>query len=260
MVHSLLDNINYVWYYEWPPRHTAFTLSPEGHTLQYLASGGYSLELKSTDYSVREGDIVYYSSLEPHRYTGSGEFVAMYSINFSAPGLFTLDPGERVIHDSEEMAEDFRTIYEAFHSPEDTLKSLEAFYSLSKILQKVYSVKTKTSSLREGYRWRKIETFIKTEHKFKIKPAELSSMFSLSSSSLYRICKKTTGKSPGKQIREIRMNEALNLLKYTGMNISEIASYLNYSRVHEFSRDFSSFTGMSPTEYLKTELLQVMRV
>ena len=120
-----------------------------------------------------------------------------------------------------------------------------------KILRKLYFAETEKAGSIEDSMWGQIETLIKTERNFRVKSAELSSRFGLSPSSLYRLCIKSTGKSPEKRIKEIRMNEALNMLKYTGMNISEIAAYLNYSRIHEFSREFFRYMGKPPTEYLK---------
>ncbi len=251
---SVLDDIHYVWHYEWPAHHTASTLSPIGHTLQYMTRGSYSLELNNIDYLVKEGDIVYYAGLEPHRYRGAGDSVSMYSINFSADRLPSISTSERVFRDSGKFATDFRNIYEGFHQPEGALVSLSAFHSLSKILRNIYFAETDTNSSMEGSRWVQIEILIKTERNFRVKSAELSSRFGLSPSSLYRLCIKSTGKSPEKRIKEIRMNEALNMLKYTGMNISEIAAYLSYSRINEFSREFSRYMGKPPTEYLKQKL------
>ena len=253
-MHSVLDDIHYVWYYEWPAYHTASTLSPKGHTLQYMTRGSYSLKLNNTDYLVKEGDIVYYAGMEPHRYRGTENSVAMYSINFSASGLPGMFLTERVFNNSDKLATDFRSIYEGFHQPEDSLVSLSTFYRLSKILKKLYFAETEKASLKKDSMWVQIETLIKTERIFRVKSTELSSRFGLSPSSLYRLCIKSTGKSPEKRIKEIRMNEALNLLNYTGMNISEIASYLNYSRIHEFSREFSGYMGKPPTKYLKQKL------
>ena len=45
------------------------------------------------------------------------------------------------------------------------------------------------------------------------------------------------------------MSEAKKLLRYSGMNVSEIAAYLGYPRVHEFSREFSKNSGSSPSSY-----------
>jgi len=64
-----------------------------------------------------------------------------------------------------------------------------------------------------------------------------------------------TGLSPMVYLRTIRINKAKQMLKSDYGSISDIAVSLGYSNIYEFSRTFKKHTGLSPTEYLKSNVL-----
>ena len=64
-----------------------------------------------------------------------------------------------------------------------------------------------------------------------------------------------TGLSPMVYLRNIRINKAKQMLKSDYGSISDIAVSLGYSNIYEFSRTFKKHTGLSPTEYLKSNIL-----
>jgi AraC-like DNA-binding protein len=56
-------------------------------------------------------------------------------------------------------------------------------------------------------------------------------------------------------LQQITMNEARDLLTFSGLNVSATASYLDYPRINEFSREFSKYFGYPPS--LRTLNLQL---
>jgi len=70
----------------------------------------------------------------------------------------------------------------------------------------------------------------------------------LSRSQLYKKCLALTGKSPVDIVQEIRMQNALNLLKSTSLTISEIAYSVGYSDPRYFSNRFKKMIGATPSE------------
>lgn len=64
-----------------------------------------------------------------------------------------------------------------------------------------------------------------------------------------------TGLSPMVYLRTIRINKAKQMLKSDYGSISNIAVSLGYSNIYEFSRTFKKHTGLSPTDYLKSNVL-----
>jgi len=69
-----------------------------------------------------------------------------------------------------------------------------------------------------------------------------------SRSQLYKKCLALTGKTPVDIIQEVRMQNALNLLKNTTLNISEIAYEVGYSDPKYFSGRFKKMIGKTPSE------------
>ena len=75
--------------------------------------------------------------------------------------------------------------------------------------------------------------------------------FNLSKSYICRIYKDYTGVGIMKKLSELKLKEAKKLLRQDTMNISQTADKLAYSGIHNFTRAFKNFTGVSPTDYKK---------
>ena len=77
----------------------------------------------------------------------------------------------------------------------------------------------------------------------------LARMADMSPSSLRRLFKEHTGKSPGAFVRDLRMTTAARRLLVTDQRISTIAYELGFDDANYFSRIFKSVFGVSPQEY-----------
>ncbi len=58
--------------------------------------------------------------------------------------------------------------------------------------------------------------------------------------------------SPGEYIRRIKLQESKQMIREGNMNFTEIATVLQYSTIHHFSRQFKEKFGITPTEYAKS--------
>ena len=58
--------------------------------------------------------------------------------------------------------------------------------------------------------------------------------------------------SPGEYIRRIKLQESKQMIRENNLNFTQIASALQYSTVHHFSRQFKEKFGITPTEYAKS--------
>ena len=47
----------------------------------------------------------------------------------------------------------------------------------------------------------------------------------------------------------MKIDFAKQLIRENDMNFTQISDFLGYSSIHYFSRQFKTFTGMSPSEY-----------
>lgn len=58
--------------------------------------------------------------------------------------------------------------------------------------------------------------------------------------------------SPGAYIRRVKLEESRAMIREGALNFTQIAQMLEYSTVHQFSRQFKEVFGMTPSEYAKT--------
>lgn len=72
---------------------------------------------------------------------------------------------------------------------------------------------------------------------------------SLSAKYLSSIVKKVTNKTPSEWIDGMVIVEAKNLLKYSEMNVQQIAYHLNFPNQSFFGKYFKQRTGLTPSEY-----------
>ena len=77
----------------------------------------------------------------------------------------------------------------------------------------------------------------------------LARMADMSPSSLRRLFKEHTGKSPGAFVKDLRMTTAARRLLVTDQRISAIAYELGFDDPNYFARIFKSVFGVSPQEY-----------
>ena len=97
-----------------------------------------------------------------------------------------------------------------------------------------------------------VENFLKDNLYKKIKFEDVSSKLNISSTSLKNIFKKGTGMGVMEYFRKLKIEEAKILIRETAMNFTQIADYLGYESIHDFSRQFKKITGMAPSEYAAT--------
>lgn len=83
----------------------------------------------------------------------------------------------------------------------------------------------------------------------KLSVQDLSKGLLVGQTQLYRKLKALTGKTPTQFIHSIRLKKAVELLKTTNLNISEIAYDLGYNDPNYFSRMFRKEFGKSPGDF-----------
>jgi AraC-like DNA-binding protein len=71
----------------------------------------------------------------------------------------------------------------------------------------------------------------------------------LSPKYLSAVVKKVSGQTPSNWIDGLVIMEAKNLLKYSEMNIQEIAYQMNFPNQSFFGKYFKQRTGMTPSTY-----------
>lgn len=238
-----VDEISGVWRFERRGGETSSAVSPPGHLLHYIVAGRYRLDIGRRRYEIEPGDVIYYDSCEKVECRFHTDLV-FYSASFQSRNFEALPPDHRVLKSMEPCRNSFVALEEAFRSG----KRLEAYSALFAILAEVERRRTEQlPPAPEAARWRRITEFVKTTHDFHPDLRKLCRRFGVSASTLRRDARKYAGTTPNRCFKLGRMAEARSLLRFSDMNISEIALFLGYKRIHEFSREYAAHFGQPPS-------------
>lgn len=95
----------------------------------------------------------------------------------------------------------------------------------------------------------KVIDYIKDNYSESFSLDELSKVSALSKNHLMRLFRKRTGFSPWQYLTAYRMSRAINMLKNTKLNISEVSAKIGYHDLRRFERLFKLKTKISPLEF-----------
>lgn len=94
--------------------------------------------------------------------------------------------------------------------------------------------------------------YLQAHYTEKISLEQLTKKFQISKFHMCREFKRYTGLTIYEYLTDYRITMSKNLLRYSGMSISEIASSVGYSDYNNFYRTFTHIEGISPSEYQKS--------
>ena len=104
--------------------------------------------------------------------------------------------------------------------------------------------------------WSHLEQMLRRQQLFRPSLKQCVDISGLSSATLNRYCRSLHACSPLKRMQFIRMQHARSLLRLSTMSISQIADYLGYPRLHEFSRECKQQLGASPRQLRQQMLIK----
>jgi AraC-like DNA-binding protein len=254
LVASPIEGISGVWKFSREPGGYRRARSLPGHLLHLVLAGEYGLRTNAREYAIRTGDVIYYHETEEVEWLGNVQPVVFYSAGFIAPQLEPLAAEERVFPASASLRVAFDVLYAASLRPRGVRRALEVHAALLGIVLQVEAWRGASAPERPAgaESWWQIESLVRERKLFRPTLDELAHMVHRSRASIVRACRAATGTSPMKRIRAIRMAEARGLLRFSHLNVTQVAEYLGYPRMHEFSREFSRRFGMPPSSARKS--------
>ena len=92
-------------------------------------------------------------------------------------------------------------------------------------------------------------SYLKASMHSLIRFSDVTDYLKISSTGLKTVFKKHTGSGVMEYYRQLKAEYAKILIRESGMNFTQIADYMGYESIHQFSRQFKKTTGMTPTEY-----------
>jgi AraC-like DNA-binding protein len=254
LVSSPVEAISGVWMFRRAAGGYRQARSLPGHLLHLLLQGSYLLRSNAREYSVKTGDLIYYHETEKVEWLGNREDVVFYSAGFLAPTLSPLPLDSRVFPADSGMRRSFERLYEASLLLPGNGRSLRMHAKLLELLSAVpqWSAQHAPSEGETPRSWREIEAFLRERKLFRTSIDEIGRLAHMSRASVARACRAATGTSPMKRLREMRMAEARGLLRFSHLSVSQVAQYLGYPRIHEFSREFSRQFGTPPSRWRRS--------
>lgn len=246
---SPVEAVTGIWKFTRPPSGPRRARSLPGHLLHCVESGSYRLRTNGREYGIQPGDIIHYYESEEVEWLGSEETVVFYSVGFLAPSIPAPPFEHRVFPATAETQASFANLHAASIDTHRLRRDLGVHSELLTILRFVTSRwSTSTTPPRgEADRWWNVEADIRRRRRYRQTLDEIADHFNVSKPTIVRWCRKATGLSPSRRVRVIRMEEAKGLLTHSTLNVTGVADYLGYPRMHEFSREFKRHFGFPPT-------------
>ena len=222
----------------------------------YIFSGSCVIHFAEKRYRISPGNFVLYYPHQMQRYdfaddtpcetfwlhfSGRAVPEILDELNLSA-GVYTCAPNEKIISAFRHLIQEDQLRQPKYETEENAL-----LLSLLTAISRHTNHHAITTD---------IEKVILTMHSDYAKPFTpkiYASICSLSVSRFSHKFKQVTGTSPLAFFSRIRCEKAKELLKYTDLNISEIAMNVGYDNPLYFSRIFHKFYSLSPSEYRKQQ-------
>lgn len=79
--------------------------------------------------------------------------------------------------------------------------------------------------------------------------ASIAETFHLSRNAVYGLVREQTGKSLNEYLEELRINQAVTMLKTTGLTVAEISAACGYNSTNTFYKVFKKRFGLSPSAF-----------
>ena len=247
---SPIESISGIWLFEKSPEWTDKCLSTPDHLFHLVIEGTYHLKVNDREYHVKPGHLIYFHASENMEWRGNDDKVRFYSIAFKAPTLPPIPMSSRVTTANASIKKQFKKIYTLSHNIAKRLHLFSAMLTLLATLEDNGLYDMGDSTLRDDQNaWWVIEKIVRQNNNYKPNLNELCEYGNVSISTVGRICKKATGSAPIERLKIIRMEAAKSLLLFSPLTIGTIADHLSYPRIHEFSREFSRYFGISPRQF-----------
>lgn len=239
----------------------------------YVDSGEMLVTVDSREYTVRQGEAVFFPPLAFHIITANRKsalniLVTAFEVDGEAMFLladqvFSLDKQQRRFLSSflSEGRKGFPPIVKDPLPPEDAgAYQLTVNYLELLLIDLIRKAGKRTTEHPEDFAnatgkerlAEAIDAYLEAHLNSPLQLTELCRYFNKSSSGLCRLYKSITGNSIMDHYLELKITRAKRMLLDGDWNITQISEQLGFGSLHYFSRVFKSRTGMSPGTYRKT--------
>lgn len=236
-----------------------FSSPVDFYTLHYISKGKGVYSQGKNSFNVEEKDVIIIFSGKPAQLTVTSVPYIHYWINFKGIDIQNLLSYTNITRETpvlkvnKDLTGFFESLYkEQGPEPYRQAQILSRLYSLFAVLMK-NSANNKKIDYKKYY-ISKFITYIEENYSNNILVSDIAHYVGFSTSQLYRVVSEEFGVSPVKFLTDYRIKKAKSLLKQPDIKINVVAKQCGFSDSLYFSKTFSRYTGMTPTEYRdKTE-------
>lgn len=229
--------------------------------LTYVDQGELHSVVDGQDLLLKQGDLVIYGPNQWHmQYADIGIAPRFVTISFEVDGVDFTPLLERKFSAPQQVASLLQSMLreqekmDCFSS--DIIVSqltLLLLYLLRESVKPTGSkVKNTNVVQNENEIIRQAQQYVAAHIREKLSVPMVAGQVGVSASYLTVLFHKNLQISPGEYIRRIKLQESKQMIRENNLNFTQIASALQYSTVHHFSRQFKEKFGITPTEYAKS--------
>ena len=256
-----IDRIFTFFYQE---KEQGFLFPGESHPmpeLTYVDQGELHSVVNGQDLLLKQGDLVIYGANQWHmQYADIGIAPRFVTISFDADGVELSPLLERKFTAPQQVV----TLLQSMLRDQERMDSFSTDIIVSQLtlvlLQLLREavqptgnrVKNANVVQNENEVIRRAQQFVAAHIREKLSVPMVAAQVGVSPSYLTVLFHKNLQISPGEYIRRIKLQESKQMIRENNLNFTQIASALQYSTVHHFSRQFKEKFGITPTEYAKS--------
>ena len=275
-----IEGFNSIYYFEFGKN---FTHTPEKHDfweMTYIDSGEIQAITEGHARTISQGQILFNKPNELHAHVSNNKVpnnMLVISFTSNSPAMsffdkkvFTLDKTPKTLL-SLFISEAKRALGEVPHdynnknaldfsnAPFGSLQLLECYLteflivlkrsseeSISRVIRTKDSRELGQSSIAElivGYLGENVYNNVSL--------SDISAKFFMGKTQLCKIFNEQFDEGPIEYYTRLKMTEAKKQLREGKISVSKLSDMLGYSSIHNFSRAFKKYSGVSPTEYKK---------
>jgi AraC-like DNA-binding protein len=258
-------NIPEIMAYYYTIKSPNYKFKGESHNLfelTFVDNGTLSTSIDGIDYILNSSDLIIYGKNQFHTQSVNNDsscsyLTIMFDMECDDPSLIC----NRVFHCRKELYKAVRTFAKNISStiPYSENLILSNFHEIIiRLFQYDYLDIDDSKPTKESYQHFQDEllegiiAYIDKKIYTPITIGELCVKFSVSRSSLQTLFKENLNTSPKKYINDLKLAKSKQLIKENKHTISEIAFMLGFNSIHYFSRAFTQYFEISPSEYAQT--------
>lgn len=241
--------------YVTPWRETS-CISRPGHLIHLMLRGEYDVTANGRQYHLKKNDMLYYYDCEDVSTRSEEKAAEFATVGFYAPSILPPPVGERKFSSTPEI----RTLYRELLALGKDTAAFQRDINIYARLLRLISLLPVTGgqsgeSDKQARIWWDLEEYLRLNRIYRSTLFELAKASYSSPATVMRSCHAATGISPMKRLQRLRLSKAAELLIYGNFSVTEVSRMLGYPRIHEFSREFSSFYGCPPSRIDKSQLI-----